>query len=104
MEKLYVNKLNDSKYVALITVLDYEMLVSKQLKQLSFEVSSNKPEHVLVDLALKTGIDKYRFVEFDINESGKIELDSYKYVSLNAFYEILANNYLKEKKKYSHIL
>ena len=63
MEKLYVNKLNDSKYVALITVLDYEISVNKYLKQLSFEASSNKPEHVLVDLALKTGIDKYRFVE-----------------------------------------
>ena len=54
MEKLYVNKLNDSKYVALITVLDYEISVNKYLKQLSFEASSNKPEHVLVDLALKT--------------------------------------------------
>lgn len=97
--KKYINNLNDSKYIALITVLDYEILVSKYLKQLSFETSPNKPEHVLVNLALKTGIDKYRFVEFDINESGKIELDSYKYVSLNAFYEILANNYLKEKKK-----
>lgn len=97
--KKYINNLNDSKYIALITVLDYEILVSKYLKQLSFEASPNKPEHVLVNLALKTGIDKYRFVEFDINESGKIELDSYKYVSLNAFYEILANNYLKEKKE-----
>ena len=87
MEKLYVNTLNDSKYIALITVLDYEILVT------------NKPEHVLVDLALKTGIDKYRFVEFDINESGKIELDSYKYVSLNTFYETLANNFLKDKKE-----
>ena len=97
MEKLYVNKLNDSKYVALITVLDYDISVNKYLKQLSFEASSNKPEHVLVDLALKTGIDKYRFVEFDINESGKIELDTYKYVSVNTFYETLANNFLKEK-------
>ena len=99
MEKLYVNTLNDSKYIALITVLDYEILVSEYLKQLSFEASLNKPEHVLVDLALKTGIDKYRFVEFDINESGKIELDSYKYVSLNTFYEILANNFLKDRKE-----
>ena len=99
MEKLYINTLNDSKYVALITVLDYEISVNKYLKQLSFEASSNKPEHVLVDLALKTGIDKYRFVEFDINESGKIELDSYKYVSLNPFYETLANNFLKDKKE-----
>ena len=99
MEKLYVNKLNDSKYVTLITVLDYEISVNKYLKQLSFEVSPSKPEHVLVDLALKTGIDKYRFVEFDINESGKIDLNSHRYVLLNAFYEILANNYLKEKKE-----
>ena len=80
MEKLYVNKLNDSKYVALITVLDYEISVNKYLKQLSIEASSNKPEHVLVDLALKTGIDKYRFVEFDINESGKIELDTFQLI------------------------
>lgn len=99
MEKLYVNTLNDSRYIALITVLDYEILVSKYLKQLSFEASPNKPEHVLVDLALKAGIDKYRFVEFDINESGKIDLNSYMYVSLNTFYETLANNYLKEKKE-----
>lgn len=99
MEKLYVNALNDSEYIALITVLDYEILVSKYLKQLSFEASSNKPEHVLVDLALKTGIDKYRFVEFDINESGKIDLNSHRYVLLNTFYETLANNFLKDKKE-----
>ena len=97
--KKYINNLNDSKYIALITVLDYEILVSKYLKQLSFEASPNKPEHVLVNLALKTGIDKYRFVEFDVNELEKIELDSYKYVSLNTFYETLANNFLKEKKE-----
>lgn len=99
MEKLYINNLNDSKYIALITVLDYEISVSKYLKQLSFGVSPNKPEHVFVDLALKTGIDKYRFVEFDVNESGKIELDTYKYVSVNTFYETLANNFLKDKKE-----
>lgn len=99
MQKLCVNMLNDSRYIALITVLDYEILVSKYLKQLSFEASLNKSEHVLVDFALKTGIDKYRFVEFDINESGKIDLNSHRYVSLNTFYESLANNYLKEKKE-----
>ena len=99
MEKLYINNLDDSKYIALITALDYEILVSKYLKQLSIETSPNKPENVLVDLALKIGIDKYRFVEFDINESGKIDLNSHRYVLLNAFYEILANNYLKEKKE-----
>lgn len=66
---------------------------------MSFEVFPNTLEHVLVDLALKTGIDKYRFVEFDINESGKTELDTYKYVSVNTIYETLANIYLKDKKE-----
>lgn len=28
MEKLYINNLDDSKYIALITALDYEILVS----------------------------------------------------------------------------
>lgn len=99
MEKLYINNLDDSKYIALITALDYEILVSKYLKQLSIETSPNKPEHVLVDLALKIGIDKYRFVEFDINELGKIDLNSHRYGSLNPFYETLANNFLKDKKE-----
>ena len=29
----------------------------------------------------------------------KIDLNSYKYVSLNPFYETLANNFLKDKKE-----
>lgn len=33
------------------------------------------------------------------NESGKIELDTYKYVSLNTFYETPANSFLKDKKE-----
>lgn len=44
-------------------------------------------------------LDKLEFVEFDINESGKIELDTYKYVSVNTIYETLANIYLKDKKE-----
>lgn len=99
MEKLCVNMLKDSKYVALITVLDYEILLSKYLKQITFETSPNNLKRVLVDLALKSGIDQHRFIEFEVNESGKIELRSHKYVLLNAFYENLANNFLKEKKE-----
>lgn len=98
MEKLYINMLNDSEYIALITVLDYEILLSKSLKQITFESSPNNFKRVLVDLALKSGIDKHRFVEFNVNESGKIELKSHKYVLLNMFYENLANKFLKEKK------
>ena len=98
MEKLYINMLNDSEYIALITVLDYEILLSKYLKQLTFKSSPNSLKRVLVDLALKSGIDQHRFVEFNVNESGKIELKSHKYVLTDTFYENLANKFLKEKK------
>lgn len=99
MEKLYINMLNDSEYIAVITVLDYEILLSKYLKQITFESSPNNLKRVLVDLALKSGIDQHRFVEFNVNKFGKIELKSHKYVLLNTFYENLANKFLKEKKE-----
>ena len=44
-------------------------------------------------------LEEGQTVEFDINESGKIELDTYKYVSVNTIYETLANIYLKDKKE-----
>ena len=92
MEKLYVNTLNDSKYIALITVLDYEILVSKYLKQLSFEASPNEPEHVLVDLALKTGIDKYRFVAvIDFDENGDVSLSNVKGASEDSLSSYIYN-------------
>lgn len=98
MEKLCINMLNDSKYCALITVLDYEILLSRQLKQITFESSPQKIRHIIVDLALKSGINQYRFVEFTVNSIGKIELNSHKYILLNTFYINLANNFLSKKK------
>ena len=48
-------------------------------------------------------MEKYRakryWVLFACKESGKIELDTYKYVLLNTFYETLANSFLKDKKE-----
>lgn len=85
--------LNDSEYNVLIIVLDYETLLSKYLKQITFESSPNNFKRVLVDLALKSRIDQHRFVEFNVNESRKIELRSHKYVLLNTFYENLANKF-----------
>lgn len=98
MEKLCVNMLNDSNYMALITILDYEMVLSQSLKEITFESSANHPKHVLVDLALKSGINQYRFVEFNVNDSGKIILESHQYVLPDELYVDPANRYLREKK------
>lgn len=99
MEKLLVNMINNSRYMACITVLDYEIFLSKSLKDLMFEPSSNKDRYVLVDLALKVGIGKYRFVEFKVNETGKILMKDYKCVIVESMLENIANNYLKHNKE-----
>ena len=99
MEKLSINMLDDSKYIACITILDYEILLSRYLKQITFEPSLKDSRYVLVDLALKSGLNKDRFVEFNVNKSGKIEVNSHKYVLLDTVFENLANKFLKEKKE-----
>ena len=99
MDKLQINKLDHSQYIAIITVLDYEILLSKYLKEITFEPFQDNTRQVLVDLALLSGIDQFRFVEFFVDNSGNILLDNYNYVKLNTYLENMANNYLKERKE-----
>lgn len=99
MEKLCINILDDSKYFALITILDYEILLSNYLKNITFDSSSSCFKSVIVDLALKSGINQHRFVEFEIDKNGNIDLKSHKYVVLNNFYVKLANLFLKEERE-----
>ncbi|WP_317317145.1 type II toxin-antitoxin system RnlB family antitoxin [Longibaculum muris] len=98
MKKLHVNMLCDSEFIAIITVFDYEILLSKYLKQITFEPSHDDNRRVLVDLALKSGIDQYRFVEFNVDRFGKIILSSNNYVQLNSSFENIANQFLKQEK------
>ena len=94
MEKLSINILHNQKYSAIITVLDYEILLSEYLKHLRFGKSNYEDRHVIVDLALKNGIDKYRFIDFVLNSDGAIILDSNKYVTNDISLEKIANNFL----------
>ena len=99
MEEYSINMFDDSKYIACVTVLDYEILLSRCLRKITFESSLKEKRFVLVDLALKSGIDEFRFVEFDVDKSGKIDLDSHQYVKVDFFFENVANHLLKEKKE-----
>ena len=97
MDRLQLNNLIDSNYYSIVTILDYEFRLSNCLKELSFAPFNNNSRKILVDLALKTGINQFRFVEFDLDESGKIILDSNKYVKIEADLEELANSFLRER-------
>ena len=98
MEKILFHYISNTKYMAIITILDYEIRLSTYLSELIFPLDL-KDKKVVVDLALKSGIDKYRFVCFDIDNNGKIILNSNEYVYDTTEIEFIANEYLKQKKE-----
>ena len=99
MNKLLINYLNDSNYYGIITILDYEFRLSNCLKELSFAPSGNSSRKILVDLALKTGMNSFRFVEFELANNGKIRLSSSKYVIVEANLEKIANGFLQLREE-----
>lgn len=98
MDKLVFHSLKNEKYTVIITILDYEIRISQYLSELSFPPEKGEKK-AIVDLALKTGVNKYRFVEFDLDSEGKIILNTNNYVSVSEEIETLANRYLQEKKE-----
>jgi len=72
MKKYVSNIISYNAYKYLITVLDYETSIRSILQGMKFddELSNSK---ILVDLALKVGLGKYRFVEYDILKDGTVD-------------------------------
>ena len=81
-----------------MTVLDYEIRLSTYLSELVFS-SCLKGKKALVDLALKSGADEYRFVAFDIDNDGKIILNSNNYIKVSKEIENIANSFLQQRKE-----
>ena len=96
MEGLMQHVLEDSEYVSIITILDYEARVNRTLAELCFPVVKEGKNKVIVDLALKSGMDEYRFVEYELDAYGKVVIGSNRYVAVMQYIEKLANDYLKE--------
>lgn len=96
MEKYSFHAISDPEYIGIITILDYEIRLSAYLSEMKFSPSL-AGEKIIVDLALKSGMDKYRFVEFDVDNNGRIVLNSNCYVQVSKEIEEKANFYLKQK-------
>mgnify|MGYP000021738328 CR=1 FL=1 len=99
MEKLVFHQISDSTYIGMITILDYEISLKKCLLEITIPPEIKKDKRIVVDLALKCGINQYRFVSFRINKEGKILWNSNEYVVLKNELIDLANIYLNEKKE-----
>lgn len=97
MEKYLFHSISDSEYVGIITILDYEIKLSAYLPEIVFPPSLSGKK-TIVDLALKSGVDQYRFVSFDVDDNGKIVLNSNCYVHVSKEIEETANYYLQQKR------
>ncbi|SRR5690606_35305551 len=82
MEKYLVNNLDADDFSMIITLLDYETKISDCLK--SIKVSSFVDAELLVDTALCSGMNKYRFIATTLNNDGTININDYKYVDVNS--------------------
>ena len=68
MEKIVYNPIADKNYIGIVTVLDYETSVRKCLSSVLVGTQNRIERKVIVDLALKVGVNEYRFVVYDITD------------------------------------
>ena len=96
MKKWMFHHMMDNIYSGIITILDYELSLKKCLLEFSFPPEENDRK-IIIDLALKCGINPYRFVVLDISNEGKILWNSNKCIIPSNDIVNLANMYLREQ-------
>ena len=72
MKQYLINRLEQSDFGSIITLLDYKTQISRCLK--SIRMFPNGAEKLLIDTLLCSGMNEYRFIETTLNEDGTIKL------------------------------
>ena len=97
MEKVVYNTIMDKKYIGIVTILDYEASVRKCLASAQVDTQNRAERKVIVDLALRVGMNEYRFVEYDVTNDGEIVWNTGKYVTPNEDIVKLADSFIRQK-------
>lgn len=95
MKKYLVNKLDIDNFSMIITLLDYETKISECLK--SIKISSFGCKKLLVDTALCSGMNEYRFIATTLNNDGTININEYKYVDVDSRILEIANEIIRNE-------
>ena len=95
MKPYLINSLKKDGFDAIVTLLDYQTQISRCLK--SIKMLPNRTEKLLIDTALCSGLNEYRFIETTLNGDGTINLSQYKYVRVNDDVLEKANEILKHQ-------
>lgn len=101
MQNIVYSEIDNENYIGIISVLDYEISVRRQLRRMTFDTHDASGRKIIVDLVLKVGFNEYRFVEYDISKEGKIILNSKGYITPSNDIVKYANSIIR---KYSSIL
>lgn len=96
MKKYLINKLDEERLNIIITLLDFEIKISDYLK--SINISDFNGSKLLVDTALCSGMNRYRFIETTVNDNGAINLNDYKYVEVDSNILDKANEILSHEE------
>lgn len=97
MENVVYNQIIDKNYIGVITILDYETTVRKCLSTVLITTQNRTERKIIVDLALKVGLNEYRFVAYDITDDGKILWNSSQYITPCENIVRLANSFIRQK-------
>lgn len=99
MDKHLFNSIANSEYIGIITILDYEIRLKSYLSNIVVPPHC-KGKKAIIDMALKTGIDRYRFIEVCVDENGKMLLNLKKYVNVSDEIEHSANTFLRQNQDF----
>lgn len=97
MEKVTYNQITDNKYLGIITILDYETSIRKCLMDIFICTQNRLERKVIIDLALKSGINEYRFVVCNITEEGTVLWKSSTYITPCNNIVQLANSFIRQR-------
>lgn len=100
MEEFMYNMIVDKHYLGIVTILDYEQPLQKILSNIDICKDIKNEKKILIDLVLKSGMNKYRFVEYNITNDGKIIESNFSYVAPNKSIVKLANSFIMKKREF----
>lgn len=93
------NSILDNLYIGIVTIFDYEMPIQEYLSKISLNKKNVGKKKLIVDLALKVGLTKYRFVSYDISEKGKVLINTSTYICPQEEIVKMANSFIRKNKE-----
>lgn len=95
MNDYVVNDLKTDEFQIIITLLNCEAKISDILKLIYLPSLKNKK--ILIDTALVSGMNRYRFIEIKVNDNGCLNLSKYKYINVDVDILNKANSIIRNK-------